>query len=156
MAGVNKVILIGNVGSDPEIRDLPSGSKVANFSLATTETFNDKNGQRQSQTEWHRLELWEGLAKIAEQYIKKGDPLYIEGKIRNEKWTDKDGIEKSGVRIRVNSLQMLGGRNSSSNENETPNYGKDSSSKEAPNNSVNEDMTFPPDMGSPSEDDLPF
>ncbi|AWV98127.1 single-stranded DNA-binding protein [Arcticibacterium luteifluviistationis] len=110
MAGLNKVLLIGNVGGDPEIRTLPSGAKVANFSLATTETYTDRTGQKQSQTEWHRIEIWEGLANVVEQYVKKGDPLYIEGKIKNEKWTDQNGLEKTGIRIRANSMQMLGGR----------------------------------------------
>jgi single-strand DNA-binding protein len=150
MAGLNKVILIGNVGGDPEIRTLPSGAKVANFSLATTESYIDRSGQRQSQTEWHRIEIWEGLATIVEQYVKKGDPLYIEGKIRNEKWTDQKGVEKSGVRIRANSMQMLGGsRSSSSNDSEpSGNYGnQESSQKNEPTPKMN--------TGS-DEDDLPF
>ncbi|MCL4168686.1 UNVERIFIED_CONTAM: hypothetical protein GTU68_013225 [Idotea baltica] len=112
MAALNKVLLIGNVGGDPEIRTLPSGAKVANFSLATTESYTDRSGQKQSQTEWHRIEIWEGLANVVEQYVKKGDPLYIEGKIKNEKWTDQNGQEKTGVRIRATSMQMLGSRNS--------------------------------------------
>lgn len=116
MAGVNKVILVGNVGGDPEIRTLPSGSKVANFSLATSESYTDRTGQKQTQTEWHRIELWDGLAGIAEQYVRKGDPLYVEGSIRNEKWTDKSGIERSGVRIRCLSMQMLGSRSSGGND----------------------------------------
>lgn len=149
MAGLNKVILIGNVGGDPEIRTLPSGAKVANFSLATTESYTDRAGQKQSQTEWHRIEIWEGLANVVEQYVKKGDPLYIEGKIRNEKWTDQNGVEKSGVRIRANSMQMLGGRPPSSNDSEpTGNYGNQSSL------SKNEPI---PQMNTGSdEDDLPF
>lgn len=123
MAGVNKVILIGNVGGDPEVRTLPSGSKVVNFSLATSENYTDRNGQKQTQTEWHRVELWDSLANIADQYIKKGSTVYIEGKIRTEKWTDQNGVERSGVRIRGLSLQLLGsgtrggGESSDSSEN---------------------------------------
>ncbi|MFN4084870.1 MAG: single-stranded DNA-binding protein [Spirosomataceae bacterium] len=110
MASLNKVLLIGNLGSDPEIRALPTGAKVANFSIATSESYTDKAGQKQTLTEWHRIELWDGLAGIAEQYLKKGDPVYIEGRIRTEKWTDANGQEKTGVRIRATSMQMLGAR----------------------------------------------
>jgi single-strand DNA-binding protein len=109
MAVLNKVLLIGNLGSDPEIRTLPSGAKVANFSIATTESYTDRSGHKQDQTEWHRIELWEGLANVAEQYLKKGDSVYIEGRIRSEKWTDQNGQEKTGIRIRGTAMQMLGG-----------------------------------------------
>jgi len=153
MAGLNKVILIGNVGGDPEIRTLPSGSKVANFSLATTESYTDRAGQKQSQTEWHRIEIWEGLANVVEQYVKKGDPLYIEGKIRTEKWTDQNGVEKTGVRIRANSMQMLGVRSSGGNEyqaSDSPPRNNESQTQ----TSVNEPV---PEMNtSNDEDDLPF
>jgi single-strand DNA-binding protein len=156
MAGLNKVILIGNVGGDPEIRTLPSGSKVANFSLATTESYTDRSGQRQSQTEWHRIEIWEGLAGVVEQYVKKGDPLYIEGKIRNEKWTDQNGVEKTGIRIRANSMQMLGGRPSGGNDDST----NESSSNTSKNSSISSssfssEPTPQPSTGN-DEDDLPF
>jgi single-strand DNA-binding protein len=99
MAGVNKVILLGRLGSDPEVRTLPSGGKVVTFSIATSESYNNKEGVKVEQTEWHRIELWEGLANIAEQYLKKGDMAYIEGRIRTEKWTDKEGIERNTVKI---------------------------------------------------------
>ena len=84
MNGVNKVILIGNLGSDPEVRHLSNGSVVANFNIATSESYTNKNGERVTQTEWHRIEIWEGLAKVAEQYLKKGQSVYIEGKIKTE------------------------------------------------------------------------
>ncbi|KPM48027.1 single-stranded DNA-binding protein [Jiulongibacter sediminis] len=159
MAGLNKVLLIGNVGGDPEIRTLPSGSKVANFSLATSETYNDRNGQRQTQTEWHRIEIWDGLANVVEQYVKKGDPLFIEGKIRNEKWTDQNGQERTGVRIRALAMQMLGragGDNSSSGGNDYPSsegtYGNQSPAGSS--SRVNEpDPQF---TTGTDEDDLPF
>jgi len=144
------------VGGDPEIRTLPSGSKVANFSLATTESYTDRSGQRQSQTEWHRIEIWEGLAGVVEQYVKKGDPLYIEGKIRNEKWTDQNGVEKTGIRIRANSMQMLGGRPSGGNDDST----NESSSNTSKNSSISSssfssEPTPQPSTGN-DEDDLPF
>lgn len=110
MAGVNKVILIGNLGSDPEVRHLSNGSVVANFNIATSESYNNKNGERVTQTEWHRIELWEGLAKVAEQYLKKGQTVYIEGKLRTENWQDSDGNNRTTTRIRGLNMTMLGGR----------------------------------------------
>jgi single-strand DNA-binding protein len=131
MAGVNKVILLGNLGSDPEIRHLPSGSSVATFNIATSESYTNKNGERVTQTEWHRIELWEGLAKIAEQYLKKGNSVYIEGKLKTESYTDKDGINRSTTKIRGTALNLIGGgRNteslSSDGSNTNNNYVKES------------------------------
>ena len=112
MAGVNKVILIGNLGSDPEVRHLSNGSVVANFNIATSESYTNKNGERVTQTEWHRIELWDGLAKVAEQYLKKGNSVYIEGKLKTENWQDNDGNNRTTTRIRGLNLTMLGGKNS--------------------------------------------
>jgi single-strand DNA-binding protein len=106
---INKVILIGNLGSDPEVRYMDGNRVVANFSLATNESYNDKEGNRITQTEWHRIEMWDGLAKIAEKYLKKGKLIYLEGKIKTDRWTDKEGNEKFTTRIRANNMQMLGG-----------------------------------------------
>ncbi len=108
MAGVNKVILLGNVGADPEIKNLEGGATIARFSIATSESYT-KNGEKITQTEWHRIELWDNQAKIAAQYLKKGDSVYIEGKIRTEEWVDKDGNTKSAVRIRGTAITLLGG-----------------------------------------------
>jgi single-strand DNA-binding protein len=110
MAGVNKVILLGNLGSDPEVRSLPSGTKVANFSIATSEAYTNKEGVRVEQTEWHRIELWDNLANIAEQYLHKGDSAYVEGRIRTEEYTDKDGIARKAVKIRGTALTLVGSR----------------------------------------------
>ena len=149
-------MLIGNVGGDPEIRTLPSGSKVANFSLATSESYTDRNGQRQTQTEWHRIEMWDGLAGIAEQYVRKGDPIFVEGKIRNEKWTDQNGVERSGVRIRGVNMQMLGSRNNVGSEN-APSFTSESS---VGNYSNPQPSQLSKPTGAPAtalgEDDLPF
>jgi len=109
MAGINKVILIGNLGKDPEVRYLPTGSAVANFSVATTESYKDKSGNRVDQTEWHNCEVWEGQAKIAEQYLKKGMKVYIEGKIKTDSWED-NGVKKYATKIRVLTFQMLDGK----------------------------------------------
>lgn len=111
MAGVNKVIILGNLGADPEVRALPSGMKVANINIATSESYTGKDGQKVEQTEWHRVELWDNLASIAEQYLKKGNQVYIEGKIRSEEWQDKSGATVRGYRIRATSLNLIGGRN---------------------------------------------
>lgn len=113
MAGVNKVILIGNLGSDPEVRHLSNGSVVANFNIATSESYTNKNGERVTQTEWHRIELWEGLAKVSEQYLKKGQTVYIEGKLKTENWQDSDGNNRTTTRIRGLNMTMLGGRSNS-------------------------------------------
>lgn len=110
MAGVNKVILVGHLGSDPEVKYFDGGSVVAKFNIATSEAYNDKNGQRVEQTEWHKIELWDNLAKIAEQYLKKGNQVYVEGRIRTETWQDKEGIQRSGTKIRANSMTLLGSR----------------------------------------------
>ena len=111
MAGVNKVILVGNLGKDPEIRTLESGVKVARFSVATTESYNDRNtGQRVDQTEWHNIVLWRGLAEIAEKYLRKGNQVYIEGKLQTRSYQDKDGITKYSTEIVGQNLNMLGGR----------------------------------------------
>ena len=109
MAGVNKVILIGNLGKDPEIRYLDNNKVVANLTLATTENYKDRNGNRVENTEWHDLELWDGLAKIAEQYLTKGKSIYVEGKIKTDSWKDEEGNNKYRTRIRVQNMTMLGG-----------------------------------------------
>lgn len=115
MAALNKVLLIGNLGADPEVRTLQSGDKVANIRLATSETYKNKNGERVEDTEWHRVELWGRLAEIVEQYVKKGDSLYVEGRIRTEKYTDSNNVEKYSTKIRANNIQMLS-RNSNKSE----------------------------------------
>jgi single-strand DNA-binding protein len=113
MASLNKVMLIGNLGSDPEIRSLPSGAKVASFNIATTESYKNKEGQKVENTEWHRIELWDGLANVSELYLKKGDSVYVEGRLKSEKYTDGNGIERVAIKIRANTMQMLGKRNAS-------------------------------------------
>src|SRR5690606_9450047 len=113
MAGVNKVILIGNLGQDPEVRHLEGDKVVANVSLATTESYKDRSGQRVDMTEWHDLELWDGLARVAEQYLRKGSQIYVEGRIRTDTWQDEQGNDRKKVRLRVNSMPMLGGRGGS-------------------------------------------
>jgi single-strand DNA-binding protein len=108
MAGVNKVILVGNLGKDPEVRYLENGSVVANVTIATSESYKDRNGNRVENTEWHDLEMWDGLAKIAEQYLKKGKTIYVEGRIKSDTWQDDQGMNRKKIRIRVQNMTMLG------------------------------------------------
>jgi|PlaIllAssembly_1097288.scaffolds.fasta_scaffold1170216_2 single-strand DNA-binding protein len=110
MASVNKVILIGNLGRDPEVRYLPSGEAVANFSIATTEKWKDKAGEAQEQTEWHRVSFFGRQAEICGEYLRKGSSVYIEGRLQTRKWTDKDGNERTTTEIRGDRMQMLGSR----------------------------------------------
>ena len=111
MASVNKVILIGNLGKDPEVRYAPSGSAICNVTIATSRQWKDKtSGERQEETEWHRVVFFDRLAEIAGEYLKKGRPVYVEGRLRTRKWTDKDGVEKYTTEITATDMQLLGGR----------------------------------------------
>jgi single-strand DNA-binding protein len=111
MASVNKVILIGNLGKDPEVRYAPSGSAICNFTLATSRVSKDKtSGERQEQTEWHRVVMFDRLAEIGGEYLKKGKSVYIEGRLQTRKWTDKDGQERYTTEIVAQEMTMLGGR----------------------------------------------
>ena len=110
MASVNKVILVGNLGRDPETRYLPSGDAVANISIATSEKWKDKSGEMQEHTEWHRVAFFGKLAEIAGEYLKKGSSVYVEGRIRTRKWQDKEGQDKYSTEIVADRMQMLGGR----------------------------------------------
>jgi single-strand DNA-binding protein len=111
MASVNKVILVGNLGADPETRYMPSGDAIANIRLATTDTWKDKtSGEKKEQTEWHRVAFFGKLAEIAGQYLKKGSQVYIEGSLRTRKWQDKEGQERYTTEIRADTMQMLGSR----------------------------------------------
>ena len=109
MAGVNKVIILGNLGTDPEVRTLESGTKVCRLSIATSESYTNKSGDRVEQTEWHSVTLWRGLAEVAEKYLRKGNKVYIEGKLRTRSYKDKDGIEKYITEIVGDNMEMLGG-----------------------------------------------
>ena len=110
MASVNKVILIGNLGADPETRYLPSGDAVTNIRIATTENWKDKSGEKQEHTEWHRIAFFGKLAEIAGEYLKKGSPVYVEGRIRTRKWQDKEGQDKYSTEIVADRMQLLGSR----------------------------------------------
>ena len=139
MASVNKVILIGNLGKDPEIRYTPSGQAVATFSIATSEKWRDKDGQTQERTDWHNIVTWGRQAEIAKEYLKKGQPVYLEGRIQTRSYDDKEGVKKYITEIVVQRLQLLGGRPDGS--------GNRGASAPPPEE--------PPDISS-DDDDLPF
>lgn len=123
MASVNKVIIVGNLGRDPETRYMPNGDCVCNVAVATTETWKDKNtGEKKEQTEWHRVTMYRKLGEIAGQYLKKGSSVYLEGKLQTRKWTDKDGVERYTTEIIADSMQMLGGGPKASDSDDPRNY----------------------------------
>jgi len=161
-AGVNKVILIGNLGKDPEVRHLESGTVVANFPIATTESYKDKSGTRQEMTEWHNIVLWRGLAEIAEKYLKKGNQVYIEGRLQSRSWEDKEGNTRYITEVVGNNLTMLGGgrntENSNSGEqqkNENSYVTKGAPGENDPDLSENNRQTTGYDT-STNDNDLPF
>lgn len=117
---LNKVILIGRLGRDPETRYMPNGEAVCNFSVATSEKYTDKNGQRQEATEWHNVTMYRKLAEIAGQYLKQGSQVYIEGKIKSRKYTDKNGVERTAYEIIANEMKMLGGNAQTPAQNPQP------------------------------------
>jgi len=114
---LNKAILIGRLGRDPEVRQMPNGEAVCNFSIATSETWKDQHGQKQERTEWHNITLYRRLAEVAGQYLKKGSQVYIEGRIQSRKYTGKDGIERTAYEIIGSEMKMLGGGNDSGQQN---------------------------------------
>lgn len=139
---VNKVILIGNVGADPEVRYLDGGVAVANIRLATTESYKNKNGERVDQTEWHNIVLWRGLAQVVETYVKKGMQLYIEGRIRTRSWDDQNGVKRYTTEIFADNMQMLSRKADSTPAAKTP----------------DQSMPTPPVIAEATDesDDLPF
>jgi len=144
MSGVNKVILVGNLGADPQIRYTPQGTAVANFSLATTERFNNKNGERESRTEWHRIIAWGRLAEICNEYLKKGKQVYIEGRIQTRQWDDKDGNKRTTTEIVANNMVMLGRAGDVGDVGAQEFQADEEATQEAPATSAG------------NEDDLPF
>jgi len=146
MASVNKVILIGNLGRDPEVSYTPSGTAVANFSLATTENWTNKDGEKQSRTEWHRVVAWGRLGETCGEYLSKGSQVYIEGSIQTNEWEDQEGNKRKTTEIRAWRMQMLGSRAQAeplSNENSGPEPQTASSGPETASSG-------------PTEDDIPF
>ncbi|MCO5260243.1 MAG: single-stranded DNA-binding protein [Crocinitomicaceae bacterium] len=155
-SGVNKVILIGNLGKDPEVRRLENGGIVANFSLATTETYFDKTtNEKKDITDWHNIVVWRGLAEVVEKYVRKGSKLYLEGKLKTRSWTDKDGNNRYTTEVYADNLIMLN-RAEQAPQNNQPNY---SNAGTPPTPSPMEGMSEPPRFSSAvdeGDDDLPF
>lgn len=151
--GVNKVILIGNLGKDPEVRYMPSGGAVASCSLATSESWKDKQtGEQQERTEWHNLTFFGRLAEIAGEYLKKGSQIYVEGSIRTEKWQDKEGKDRYTTKIVVNEMQMLGGRSGAG----APSMPGDEGSSRAPRATATSGSAAPTKPAEQFDDDIPF
>lgn len=139
MAGINKVILVGNLGKDPEVRYLEGGTAVANFPLATSESYKDRStGERKTATEWHNVVLWRGLAEIAEKYLKKGHQVYIEGKLRTRQWQDKEGQNRYTTEIVGDNMQMLGKKDDGNSASASPT----NSSPNMDNNDPTDDLPF--------------
>jgi len=161
--GVNKVILVGNCGKDPETRYTPSGAAVTNISIATTESWKDKNtGERQDRTEWHNVVFFGRLAEIAGEYLKKGSQVYIEGSLNTEKWTDKSGNDRYTTKIKANEMQMLGGRgdgnfgggNNSQQQNQQP--AQQQSQQQSQPQQQNAAPAFSGADDNAFDDDIPF
>ncbi len=150
--GINKVILIGNLGADPEVRYMPSGSAVATVSLATSESWKDKqSGEMQERTEWHRISFFNRLAEIAGEYLRKGSKIYVEGSLRTRKWQDKNGADRYTTEIIANSMQMLDSRGGSGGAGAGGNMPQYNAADDMP-------MGEPSAVASPNDfdDDIPF
>ncbi|MDH5481211.1 MAG: single-stranded DNA-binding protein [Nitrosomonas sp.] len=149
MASVNKVILIGNLGKDPETRYMSNGEAVTNITLATTDSWKDKTGEKQEKTEWHRVTFYRKLAEIAGEYLKKGRQVYIEGRLETRKWTDKSGVDRYTTEIIANDMKMLGSRSGSGSF--------DLNDKEESNAAPNQSASSKSGGGfDDMEDDIPF
>jgi len=151
MAGsLNKVMLIGNLGKDPESREMGDGTKMAKFPIATTETYKNRQGEKVSNTEWHNIVLWRGLAEVAINWLKKGDSVYIEGKLKTRSWEDENGVKKYATDIQADNLSMLGSRRDSESQYQSNSSEQNTNSEvqKIDENKVNETSN--------DEDDLPF
>ncbi len=165
MAGINKVILVGNLGADPEIRTLENGVKVARINVATTEVYRDRNGERREITEWHQVTLWRGLAEISEKYLAKGKQVYIEGKLKTRKWVGDDGRDRYTTEVIADVMQMLGRAPGSEDGSYTRSHGDKSETTDSAGEK-NKEENFAHSTESKSEkhaadpneqeDDLPF
>jgi single-strand DNA-binding protein len=151
--GINKVILVGNIGKDPETRYMPNGKAVTNFSIATSESWTDRtSGDKQERTEWHNVVLFEKLAEIAAEYLRKGSQVYVEGSLRTRKWQDKEGKDRYTTEIVGRDMQMLGGRGGAGGGSSEQGGSSGGTSRQAPERSA------PPPAGDDGEfdDDIPF
>ncbi len=164
MGSLNKVMLIGNMGKDPDVRTIPSGVKVASFSIATSENYTNRDGQKVDKTEWHNIVLWRGLAEIAEKYLRKGSQVYIEGRLQTRSWDDQNGNKRYTTEIIGDSMVMLGKPGGGNREGGfNPDSESESFNQSAPRDRGNDrggdrgkPAYQPSNMPPPAEDDLPF
>lgn len=158
MASVNKVILIGNLGRDPETRYAPSGAAICNITLATTRNWKDKtSGEKREETEWHRVVFYDRLAEIAGEYLKKGRPVYVEGRLKTRKWTDKDGVEKYTTEIIAEEMQLLGSRDGGgAADDEGYGRSRDNAATGRPAPTRAPATSKPPSDFADMDDDIPF
>ncbi|GIS86330.1 MAG: single-stranded DNA-binding protein [Woeseia sp.] len=141
--GINKVIIVGNLGADPDSRAMPSGNAVTNISVATSESWNDREtGEKQEKTEWHRVVFFNRLAEIAAQYLKKGSQVYVEGKLQTRKWEDKEGNERWTTEVVANQMQMLGDRMSNDMSNDNASSSQSSSDNDFSTDEFDDDIPF--------------
>lgn len=158
--GINKVIIVGNLGQDPEVKYMPSGGAVCNITVATSESWNDKStGEKQERTEWHRIVFYRKLAEIAGEYLRKGSQVYVEGKLQTRKWQDQGGADRYTTEIVANEMQMLGGRGSaSSGASSSGSTGFDSSNNQASAAPASSNTPAPAGGGMTDDfdDDIPF
>lgn len=164
--GVNKVILVGNLGQDPEVKYLPSGKAVANVSVATSETWKDQQGQQQERTEWHRVVVFDKLAEIVGEYLRKGSQVYFEGKLQTRKWQDQSGQDRYTTEVVVDgftgSMQMLGGKQDSGGRQQQSHQGGNQQHRQqpaqrpAPQQQAAQQNNYTPDLDDGWDDDIPF
>ena len=141
--GINKVIIVGNLGADPDSRAMPSGNAVTNINVATSESWNDRDtGEKQEKTEWHRVVFFNRLAEIAAQYLKKGSQVYVEGKLQTRKWEDKEGNERWTTEVVANQMQMLGDRMSNDMSNDNASSSQSSSDNDFSTDEFDDDIPF--------------
>ena len=159
MAGVNKVIILGHLGKDPEMRYQPSGAAIANFSVATSETFKDKDGNKQERTEWHRIVLFGRIAEIAGEYLRKGSMAYVEGRLQTRKWTDKEGQERYTTEIVGDRLQLVGSKNGGNGGGDGQEYGGGGNNRSQSSQSSSGGQSSSAPAADPfgaDDDDIPF
>ena len=153
--GINKVILVGNLGQDPETRYMPNGKAVTNLRIATSESWKDKQtGEQREQTEWHSIVMYDKLAEIAAEYLRKGSQVYVEGKLRTRKWQDKEGRDRYTTEINANEMQMLGGRGG--DRGGAGGAGTDSRSEPRPTATAERKPVAAGETGGEFDDDIPF
>ena len=153
MPSVNKVILLGNLGRDPELRFLPNGDAVCNFSIATTDSWKDKAGEKQEKTEWHNVVMYRKLAEIAGEYLKKGRPVYLEGRLQTRKWQTKDGQDRYTTEIVADNMQMLGGRDAGTQSTSKNEFNQEPKKNDSPSKTDDSSAASSFDE---FEDDIPF